>query len=159
LRTRSSDSQTGQPRCHSPAALIACFWATVSRATPVSGVAAWVVAAATETTAASARVLPMRFMRAHGASDRPRPQPLGPIDPPSERATPLVQPSRSPRRLEAADAVRRTDARGAVVAGLGGAEVAAHRVRREVRPLRDVVEARLVAVGIRAVHQRLRVAG
>src|SRR6185437_7989588 len=62
-------------------------------------------------------------------------------------------------RLETADAVRRTEARGAVVAGLGGAEVAAHRARREVRPLRDVVEARLVAVGIRAVDDRLGVAG
>src|SRR3954468_1904587 len=63
-----------------------------------------------------------------------------------------------PRRLETADAVRRSEARGAVVAGLGGTEVAAHRVRREVRPLRDVVEARLVAVRIGAVHHRLRVA-
>src|SRR6476660_7411628 len=63
-----------------------------------------------------------------------------------------------PRRLETADAVRRTEARGAVVAGLGGADVAAHRVRREVRPLCDVVEARLVAVGIRAVDDRLGVA-
>src|SRR3954463_13215543 len=71
--------------------------------------------------------------------------------PPSERATPQVRPSRSPPRLEPADAVRRAEARRAVVAGLGGAEVAAHRVRREIRPLRDVVEARLVAVGIGAV--------
>src|SRR4029077_5613115 len=61
------------------------------------------------------------------------------------------------RRLEAADAVRRAEARGAVVAGLGGTEVAAHRARREVRPLCDVVEARLVAVRIGAVHRRLRV--
>src|SRR4051794_3638162 len=53
-----------------------------------------------------------------------------------------------PRRLGAADAVRRTEACEAVVAGLGGTEVAAHRVRREVRPLCDVVEARLVAVGV-----------
>src|SRR6476661_2234646 len=63
-----------------------------------------------------------------------------------------------PRRLEAADAVRRTQPCGAVVAGLGGTEVAARRVRREVRPLRDVVEARLVAVRVRAVDDRLGVA-
>src|SRR3954471_8087087 len=58
-----------------------------------------------------------------------------------------------PRRLETADAVRRTEARGAVVAGLGGTEVAAHRARREVRSLSDVEEARRVAVRIRPVHQ------
>src|SRR6478752_2224685 len=62
-----------------------------------------------------------------------------------------------PRRLETADAVRRAEACGAVVAGLGGTEVAAHRARREVRPLCDVVEARLVAVRVGAVHRRLRV--
>src|SRR2546423_14960760 len=53
-----------------------------------------------------------------------------------------------PRRLEAADAVRRTEAGGAVVARLGGTEVAAHRVRREVRPLCGVVEARRGAIGV-----------
>src|SRR3954451_15174906 len=62
-----------------------------------------------------------------------------------------------PRRLETADAVRRTEARGAVVAGLGGTEVAGHRARREVRPLCDVVEAGLVALRIGAVHQGFRV--
>src|SRR5512133_2045897 len=57
---------------------------------------------------------------------------------PHRRCGPLAP----PRRLEAADAVRRTEPRGAVVAGLSGTEVAAHRVRREFRPLCDVVEAR-----------------
>src|SRR5690242_18392288 len=80
--------------------------------------------------------------------------------PPSERAAAAAAARSLPLGgLETPDPVRRAEARRAVVAGLGGAEVAADRVRREVRPLRDVEEAGLMAVRIRAVHDRLRVPG
>src|SRR5438876_2302191 len=108
---------------------------------PVRSVPAWVVAAVTETTAVRITAA-MLFIRGHGASDRPRPQHGGRSSSEREGRTRRYGPLAPPRRLEAADAVRRTEARRAGVAGMGGGEVATHRVRREVRPLRNVVEAR-----------------
>jgi len=59
--------------------------------------------------------------------------------------------------LEAAESIGRTKPPRTVVARLGGAEVAADRVRRDVRAVGHAVGARLVAVRIRAVDEGLRV--